>query len=226
MLGSTRFFVEQNQLELRVRLDAPALADPLVRDLLQESDLFTRSFIGGGFGLMSPLDFLHIFAILAEIISHLVLIFSLTSNATHFGILILSVFSVAFPLIVPWFGFTPDHSDTLYTPREAQASSQQEKMRNFAYNDAYRSEMTLFGLGDWVVNSWASAWKVLYEAEQTQQTGPSLLSEMRFSDLLFSLQNVSIISYLGFTSQWLSNFPTVRYHSSCYCRLPPHLWAL
>jgi len=40
VLSSARFFVEYKQMEHRVRLDVPTLADPLVRDLLQESDLF------------------------------------------------------------------------------------------------------------------------------------------------------------------------------------------
>ena len=42
--------MERRQLEQRLRLDLPTLADPEVRDLLQESDLFVRSFTGLGFG--------------------------------------------------------------------------------------------------------------------------------------------------------------------------------
>jgi len=59
--GSARFFIEYKQMEQRVRLDVPTLDDPIVRSLLQESDLFVRSFSGSGFGLLSPLDFIRIF---------------------------------------------------------------------------------------------------------------------------------------------------------------------
>ena len=54
--SSMRFFMEQRQLEQRLRLDLPTLSDANVRDLLHESDLFVRSFtgLGFGFGLFSP----------------------------------------------------------------------------------------------------------------------------------------------------------------------------
>ena len=42
--SSARFLIEYRQMEQRVRLDVPTLADPAIRDLLHESDLFVRSF--------------------------------------------------------------------------------------------------------------------------------------------------------------------------------------
>ena len=55
--SSARFVMEYRQMEQRVRMDAPTLADPHIRDLFHESDLFVRSFNGtANFGLFSPLD--------------------------------------------------------------------------------------------------------------------------------------------------------------------------
>lgn len=146
--NSARFFVEYQQMEQRVRLDLPTLADPVVRDLLQESDLFARSFNGmGGFGLLSPFDFVHILALITEVVSHLFVISSLTGGTTHFGALMLSLLSATLPLFVTWCGFAQTHSESLYSRQEARAAQRQEKLRNLAYSDSHRPEIILFGLG-------------------------------------------------------------------------------
>jgi hypothetical protein len=191
-MDSARFYVEYVQMEQRVRLDIPTLSDPVVRDLLQESDLFARSFSGSGFGLLSPLDFIRIISLATEILSHALLIMSLTGGATHYGVLLLSIFSATLPLFVTWFGCPQTHAESLYTPREARAADRQEKMRNLAYNDAHRPEIQVFGLSSWILSTWASARKVVLDSEQSQQfRDSSLLSKLNFSDFLFALQNVS-----------------------------------
>jgi hypothetical protein len=196
VMDSARFYVEYVQLEQRIRLDIPTLSDPAVRDLLQESDLFARSFSGSGFGLLSPLDFIHIISLVTELVSHVLLILSLTGGATHYGVLLLSIFSATLPLFVTWFGCPQPHSETMYTPREARAADRQEKMRNLAYNDAHRPEIELFGLGDWILKTWASARKVVLDSEQSQHLrDSSLMSKLNFSDFLFALQNVSATQY-------------------------------
>ncbi|KAF9045969.1 P-loop containing nucleoside triphosphate hydrolase protein [Hymenopellis radicata] len=201
VLGSARFIVEKQQLEQRVRLDGPSLSDPTIRDLLQESDIFARSFNGGGFGLISPLDFLQVLAIVTEIISHLLLIRSLTHNAAHIGILVISAISVLFPLVLPWFTCPPTYPDLFYTPQESYAARRQEQMRNLAYSDLHRPEVSLFGLHDWILTSWSSAWKVVFASEQSRSS-PSLsvLYGNGLTDLILSLQNVPFVLLLQTSS--------------------------
>ncbi|KAJ7179429.1 P-loop containing nucleoside triphosphate hydrolase protein [Mycena filopes] len=207
---SARFYVEYVQMEQRVRLDMPTLSDPAVRDLLQESDLFARSFSGSGFGLLSPLDFIHIISLVTEIFSHLLLILSLTGGATHYGVLLLSIFSATLPLFVTWFRCSDAHSETLYTPREARAAERQEKMRNLAYNDSHRPEIELFGLGDWILKTWASARKVVLDSEQTNLRDSSLVSKLNFSDFLFALQNIPLVLLLQTSSASLGSLTLYR----------------
>ncbi|KAK0242426.1 P-loop containing nucleoside triphosphate hydrolase protein [Armillaria nabsnona] len=201
VLGSARFVVERKQLEQRIRLDNPSLSDPVIRDLLQESDIFARSFTGGGFGLISPLEFIQIFALLTEIGSHIWLVLSLTSNATHMGILLLSILSVIFPLLLPWFTMSHIATDLLYTPQESRAARRQEQMRNLAYSDMHRPEVALFGLHDWILSSWSRAWKVVFASEQARCSPSfSLLSGNGFTDLIISLQNIPFVLLLQSSS--------------------------
>ncbi|KAG5653086.1 hypothetical protein H0H81_002385 [Sphagnurus paluster] len=193
VLDSARFFVEREQLKHRVRLDVPTLADPTVRDLLQESDLFARSFSGGGFGLLSPLDFVHILSLTIEILSHIFLVISLTRGATHFGVLLVSILSAMIPLLLPWCNFSQSHPEPVPNVREAQAVERHERMRNLVYSDAYRPEIALFGLGDWILDTWSSARKIVLNPEQPHiLKESSLLSQLHLSDLLFALQNIPL----------------------------------
>ncbi|KAJ6567181.1 P-loop containing nucleoside triphosphate hydrolase protein [Mycena vulgaris] len=211
VVDSAKFFVEYAQMEQRIRLDIPTLSEPVVRDLLHESDLFARSFSGSGFGLLSPLDFIHIISLVTEIFSHLLLILSLTGGATHYGVLLLSIFSATVPLFVTWFGCPHAHSETLYSPRESRAADRQEKMRNLAYNEAHRPEIELFGLGEWILKTWASARKVVLDSEQNQQLRESsLISKLNFSDFLFALQNIPLVLLLQTSSASLGSLTLYR----------------
>ena len=187
--------MEYQQLEQRVRLDVPTLADPVVRDLLQESDLFAHSFSGGGFGLLSPLDFIHILSLTTEIISHILLIISLTRGAAHFGVLLLSICSALLPFLVMWCRCPPRDTDPPYNVREARAANRQERMRNFAYSDVHRAEIALFGLSDWILKSWSAAHNIVSSSEQPQNLQDSLLSRLNVSDVMFALQNVRLIRF-------------------------------
>jgi hypothetical protein len=181
-------------MEQRVRLDLPTLADPLVRDLLQESELFSRSFHGmGGFGLLSPFDFVQIFSLCTEAVSHIWVILALTGGNAHQGVFLLSILSAVLPLLVSWCGFSQQHVDSLYTPEEARAAERQEKMRNLAYSDSHRPEIVLFELGPWILHTWANARKIMQGVEQSSRDSVfsfSFLSHINFSDFLFALQNV------------------------------------
>ncbi|THV05432.1 P-loop containing nucleoside triphosphate hydrolase protein [Dendrothele bispora CBS 962.96] len=212
ILGSAKYFVEYQQLKQRTRLDVPTFSDPLTRDLLLESDLFARSFNGGGFGSISPLDFFQLLTLFTEIVSHLFLIFSVTNTYTHIGILLLSLFSVALPLVLPTSPFlSSSSSDSIYTKKEARAADRREKMRNLVYNDSYRPEVLLFGLENWILKSWSSAWKVVYDSEQTQfSPNLSLFPGVSVSDLFSALQNIPFLLLLQTSSATLGSLTLYR----------------
>ncbi|TFK43264.1 P-loop containing nucleoside triphosphate hydrolase protein [Crucibulum laeve] len=211
VLGSARFFIEYKQMEHRVRLDVPTLSDPVVRDLLQESDLFARSFSGGGFGILSPLDFIHVLSLTTEIASHLLLIVSLTRGASHLGVLLLSIFSALLPVMVSWCTCPTDQSESPSTAREARAADRQERMRNLAYSDAYRPEIALFGLGDWILKSWSSARKIVLASEQPYYLrNSSILSQFNLSELVFALQNFPLLLLLQTSATSLGSLTVYR----------------
>lgn len=193
-----RFLMEQRQLEQRLRLDLPTLADPTVRDLLHESDLFVRSFtgLGFGFGLFSPLDLVRVLSSIAELASQLVVLYS-ASRATPFALF--SFFSLAvdpsekhtapnLPLLaavllpsilslltsfLPRLPFSPsdyNSADALYSPAEARESERAERMRSMAHGEPFRAEVALFGLAPWIIDSWSTARKRILGLE-TQQDG-------------------------------------------------------
>jgi hypothetical protein len=198
VLGSARFYIEYKQMEHRVRLDVPTLADPQVRDLLQESDLFARSFSGGGFGFISPLDFINVFSLIVEILSHLWILVSFTRDASHFGILLLTIASALFPFILARFSNPTGYIDSPPTSKEAQAADKQERMRNLAYSDIHRPEIALFGLGDWILSSWSAARKVVLSSEApiTRNT------TAHFADIMYALQNVSRSILASYETDW------------------------
>ncbi|KAJ8588774.1 P-loop containing nucleoside triphosphate hydrolase protein [Rhizopogon salebrosus TDB-379] len=214
---SVRFFVEYQQIAQRLRLDIPTLADPVSRDCLQESDLFVRSFNGmGGFGLLSPFDFVQILAQISELASYLWVLLTLTGGSTHMGALLLSILSALLPLFLNRCGLTSSHPDLARTSKEARTAERQEKLRNLAYNDSHRPEVLLFGLGPWILHSWASARKAMMYDERLspldQSTLPQILHQINVSDLLFALQNIPL--FLMFQSSSASLGSLALYRSS------------
>jgi hypothetical protein len=189
VLGSARFFIEYKQMEHRVKLDVPTLADPQVRDLLQESDLFARSFSGGGFGFISPLDFINLFSLVIEILSHLWLIITLTRDATAFGVLLFSIASATLPFFLSRFTHETSGYDNPISEKEMRAAEKQERMRSLAYSDIHRPEIALFGLGEWILNSWSAARKIVLASEAPV----SRTTSVHFADLMYALQNVRCV---------------------------------
>lgn len=211
VMGSARFFIEYKQMEQRVRLDVPTLADPTVRALLQESDLFARSFTGGGFGMLSPLEFVHIFALITEIVSHLILIASLTRGVSHFGILLLSIFSTMLPLFLSWFSCPRDEKESIASAKEARAADRQERLRNLAYSEAHRPEISLFGLGDWILKSWSSARKIVLASEQPLYArNTSILDQFNLSELVSAVQNIPLLLLYQTSSASLGSLTVYR----------------
>ena len=175
-----------------MRLDVPTLAEPVVQSLLQESDLFVRSFAGGGFGLLSPLDFIRIFSLVTEIASHAYLIISLTRGVTHLGILLMSVLSITLPLFLSWFSCSSEQMESQASAKEVRAADRQERLRNLAYSDVHRPEIALFGLGDWILKSWSNARKIGIASEQLSYArNTSIIDQFNLSELVCAIQNVS-----------------------------------
>jgi hypothetical protein len=197
-------------MEHRVRLDVPTMTDPVVRDLLQESELFSRSFSGTGFGFLSPLDFLQIISLTTEILSHLFLIISLTNAPSHCGVLVLSVLSALLPTLLSWYNVSANPPDARTTTKEARAADRLEKMRNLAYSDSYRPEIALFGLGDWILKTWSSARKVILEAEATQPYHTSHLAQCNLTELIYAVQNVCLLTF--FDSHLTFRMTYIRAH--------------
>lgn len=183
-------------MEQRVRMDVPTLADPNIRDLFQESDLFVRSFSGvANFGLYSPLDLLRILTLVSETLSHLLVLWTLTSNRTHISLLAFSIISYMLPLFISWWRQNPEYIDDYQDAKAARATAKQNKMRGMAYSDSYRSEVILFGLGPWILESWARARKATLGLDQPRtflDNYPlsALASNINTTGILVALQNV------------------------------------
>lgn len=195
--SSVRYTIERKQIEQRLRLDLPTLSDPVVRDLLHESDLFVRSFMGmGGFGLFSPFDFVRLLSTVSELISQLYVLLSTSRGSGHFLVLVILIFPTVISIIASW---TPSFSPTpefLYTPEEAKAAETQERMRSLAHSESYKSEVALFGLGPWILQSWSSARKLILGLERPAVSSRSSMSELLMpgggSEILLVIQNVCI----------------------------------
>lgn len=200
--NSARFAMEYRQMEQRVRMDVPTLADPAVRDLFQESDLFVRAFSGvSSFGLLSPFDLLRILTLLSELVAHALVLWSLTlaAHGSHaHWILFFSAASSLAPLLAAAFGAraTPHRYEDTRTTRELHAAAKQDKMRALAHSDVFRPEIALFGLAPWILQNWAKARRyVLGLDDAARLEAPGLLtavySNAHLGSLSSALQNVS-----------------------------------
>lgn len=222
--SSMRFHMEKRQLEQRLRLDLPTLSDPTIRDLLHESDLFVRSFmgLGFGFGLFSPLDLIRVMSSVAEIASQLFLLYSASglsrtsiSSFLAFGsverttspqlfligllflpsiLSLLASFIPSLPLSSLVNGSTA--SEALYTPADAREAERAERMRSMAHGEPFRAEVILFGLGPWIIGSWSSARKRILGLESQTLDLSSYLGVWSALKWLLTQTNVSEIVIL------------------------------
>lgn len=189
--------MEYQQMQQRLRLDLPTLADPVIRDLLQESDLFVRSFMGmNGFGIFSPFDLIRLLSTVAELLSQLYVLQSTSRSSSHLFLIVILLFPTAMSLLSSWIPSFNNSPEPLYNAEESSASERQERMRTLAHSDAYRSEVALFGLGPWILDSWASARKMILGLEKSQSTSsdalPWLLTQTNISEMFLVIQNVSV----------------------------------
>ena len=189
-------------MEQRLRMDVPTMTDPQIRDLFQESDLFVRSFGGvSSFGLLSPLDFIRILTLISELISHAWLLWSLTFCSTHLWLLLFSVLSSILPLIISCWSPNSTYFEEHHDVVEARAAAKQNRMHAMAYNEADRPEIVLFGLGPWILHTWAKARKVTLGIDKhhlsiNEKISLSLRSQLNVTNILAILQNVrSVVKY-------------------------------
>ena len=193
VLNSARYFVEYQQMEQRLKLDIPTLSDPVIRDLLQESDRFVSSF-NGSWGLFSPFDLINIPKLFSELFAHIWVLLALIDGTDHLGALVISLISAIFPLFLRWCGLSEVIAETRACRQQAKVARREDKLRRLANNDFHRPEIILFGLGPWILQSWGKARRTLLDSERSmplREAGmPQFLSQINISDLLFALQNV------------------------------------
>jgi hypothetical protein len=193
---SARFFIESRQMEQRTKLDVPSLADPAIRDVLQEAEIFVRSF-SGMMGLLSPLDFARVVCLLIELLSTAWVLFSLTKTPTHCFLLIFSLAWSLLPLLnIPSrYGTFADGTGNYYRPHEEHMAREQERMRQLAYNDSHRPEIMLFGLGPWIHRSWSNARQTTLHLDEPRGIDrhnlfSSLVDQLNLTQFYGAAQNV------------------------------------
>ncbi|KAI0774358.1 P-loop containing nucleoside triphosphate hydrolase protein [Fomes fomentarius] len=212
---SARFLVERKQLEQRLRLDVPTLSDPLVRDLLQESDMFVRSFNGFSFGIFSPIDLMRLLTLVSELLTHLWLLSSLTFGGTPFSVIIISLVLSALPSMLSWISNDSPVWDCRNNQKEARLTAKQEAMRRLAHSDAHRPEIMLFDLGPWILKAWSGARRAVLGLERQQQGSETklssrLLSRVYLTGMFSAFQNVPLLLVLHSTSSTVGTFTLYR----------------
>jgi hypothetical protein len=195
--NSARFLVEYQQMEQRVRLDIPTLSDPTVRDLLAESDLFVSSFQGaGGFGLLSPFDLIRVFSLISELASHVFVLSTISYGPLSIFALVISFLSAAYPLVQSSLLPRTYRFDTpVYSEEEIRLTEKQEQMRQLSLSDTHRPEVMLFGLGPWILQTWAAARQRvlgLHSSQQSMQSPSNIFSHLNVAEIVAALQNVSL----------------------------------
>jgi hypothetical protein len=183
-------------MEQRVRLDIPTLSDPTVRDLLAESDLFVSSFQGaGGFGLLSPFDLIRVFSLISELASHIFVLSTISYGPLSVFALVISFLSAAYPLVQSsLLPRTYRFDAPVYSEEEIRLTEKQEQMRQLSLSDTHRPEVMLFGLGPWILQTWAAARQTvlgLHSSQQSLQSPSHIFSHLNVAEIIAALQNVS-----------------------------------
>ena len=191
--------MERHQLEQRLRLDAPTLADPVINDLLHESDMFARSFtsLGRSFGVFSPFDIIHTLSSVAELASQLIILytasgiagsspFSVGSSSSDpsrpqlslLGIILLPSLLSLIASRLPSLPFATsaggDLCSTPYTAAEFSEFERMNRMKSMATMDSYRSEVALFGLAPWILSSWTDSRKRVLGLDSNNSNQPTI----------------------------------------------------
>ncbi|CDO68722.1 hypothetical protein BN946_scf184652.g49 [Trametes cinnabarina] len=214
--ASARFFVEHAQLEYRLRADLPTLSEATVRDLLQEADIFVRSFNGfSSFGLFSPLDGMRIVSLVSELLSHLWILSSLTFGATPLPVILVSVILSAMPCMLSWARNPTKTWGTRVDRLEARLAAKQDAMRHLAHSDAFRPEIMLFDLGPWILRSWARARKALLGLERRHDRAErdvfsKMISQLYLSGAFSAFEHIPVLLVLNNSTTSLGTFTMYR----------------
>ncbi|KAL4241439.1 hypothetical protein ABKN59_000385 [Abortiporus biennis] len=204
--NSAKYILEYKQMEQRIQMDVPTLCDPVVRDLFRESDLFVQSFSGtSSFGLFCPFEFVRILTLVSEIASHTVVVCALFLNGPYRWLLVLSIVTTLLPFILPFAGGSRlYYHDDSHNSAEARILAKQEKMNALSLSRANRPEVILFGLGPWILKSWATARRKVLGLDSSQKltftTENDLLSYVNVTGIFSAVKNIPLLIILHSSS--------------------------
>lgn len=172
-----------------------------------------------GFGLFSPFEMIRILTIMAELISHVMVLYSLTSTSSSTPVFVFSVLASSFPLLATWFRKPPTYIEDESSLLQVKMAEEQERMRKMAYSDSHRPEIILFGLGPWILQSWSQAKSSLLGFEHSQKMGTRtptsfLLAHFDTYGLVSTFQNVRIHSQPSISNV---THPYCHYRSPLRC---------
>ena len=86
------------------------------------------------------------------------------------GILVFSVASSLLPVLMTyWRRGEAYHYEDTRDPNDIRAAAKQERMRSLAQSDLYRPEIVLFGLGPWILQTWAKARRLMLGLDKGAQ---------------------------------------------------------
>lgn len=160
-----RLHFQYVQLQNRLRLDIPALADPLVQDLLDESNRFVNAFTSGANTILTPVGLVNLLRDCSQIISQATVLLKLYHSPTsRYLFTTLLIILPKFPCLLRhlqnWV-LSPedDWPDDTFSRHATAVKRRIARMENLAYSATYKAEIVLFGLTDWILAEWSKATK-------------------------------------------------------------------
>jgi hypothetical protein len=163
------------QLQNRLRLDIPALADPIVQDMLDESNRFVTSFASSANNALTPTGLFNVISDMSQLISQAIVLYSLLRKGAFSSMHLLTVALVLLPRfpnifrrLHDWF-IAPDDDwpDELFSQRASALKRRICQMETMAYSAALKAEVVLFGLADWILIQWLDAKKADMQLDRT-----------------------------------------------------------
>ncbi|KAH9978121.1 P-loop containing nucleoside triphosphate hydrolase protein [Lactifluus volemus] len=87
----------------------------------------------------------------------------------------------------------------VYSEDEIRLTEKQEQMRHLSLSDTHRPEVMLFGLGPWILQTWAAARQAvlgLHSSQQSLQSISSILFHLNVAEIIAALQNLPFVLML------------------------------
>lgn len=66
-----------------------------------------------------------------------------------------------------------------------------------AFSDLHRPEVQLFGLQDWILSSWTSAWRTVHDSEVAHQPQLPFITGINLSDFFRAIQGVRDFAFIN-----------------------------